>query len=345
MRFKRRRRTKKEIEENKFNNRWWRLLIERERALRKAEQALSQSITHSKDKTMNSDTQEKTEGTQVLAPLLEETALAQSAETVSDLATLGARGMAIIESRREVVDTAVRASISLTYPQDWILFRDKDTGRIIAYLQDSGCARISKVWGIQTEYKSLAKQESDDKLSFSWKVTGNAFCKLTGQYLNDEEGVRCSTEAFITQVKEPMLKDTRVKQAAKANFNGSCVRRLTGMQSIPIEMLDEVWKGSGKTSAKCVQGKGFGSAAERQGAKVQQSADTPAGEEPTCELCGGKMYFKPAGKTAQGKEYSAFWFCPEGGEGRRHEKSTLSHSDWQKTVKTRTETREPGMEA
>lgn len=342
MRYRPRRQTKAQIEKRKHDNQW-RLELDRQTRdlkFREEKHWLYQITKPQEQKTMATEQQEviKTENE---SPTTEDSlALARGSETVSQLATLGTEGKAIIEARRSIVDAAVRASISLTYPEDWVLFRDSKTDRVTAYLQDSGCARVNKIWGIQVTPKHWNRTEANG--DFSWSVIGDAYCKLTDTYLNDEEGLRCSTEQFVKQVSEPLLREIRVKQAARANLNGSCVRRLTGMQSIPISMLDEVWRGSGKTTAKCIPGRGYGSRAEREGAKVQQSADTPAGEEPTCELCGGKMHFRAAGKTSQGKDYTAFWFCPEGGEGKRHEKSTIGHEAWLRSRKS--ENREPGQD-
>jgi hypothetical protein len=258
-------------------------------------------------------------------------ALEAVAETVTQLATRGSEGKAIIKAREEIVDAAVKASIRLTHPSDWVLFRDK-SGRITGFLQDSGCKRIDRIWGIQVTPKTLEKVESGG--DYAYIRGGDAYCKLTDTWIHDVEGMRCSTERFVEQVTEPLLKDIRVRQAARANLDGNCIRRLSGLQNIPAEFLDEVWRGTGKVSAHCSQGKGFGTQQERQGTNVR-SETTPNIQPPICESCNAELQYLAAGSNSSGK-WDAYWKCreykwdPKARQGNGH--SRIAADEWAKTV-------------
>src|SRR5215475_1380387 len=71
--------------------------------------------------------------------------------TINELAALGdKKGLAIVEARSEILHALRIASIKLTMPNDWSLFRavDERGETITAFLGDQGCDRIKKLWGI-----------------------------------------------------------------------------------------------------------------------------------------------------------------------------------------------------
>jgi len=84
--------------------------------------------------------------------------------------------------------------------------------------------------------------------------------------------------------------------------------------------------------------------ADREG-RNQPAQPEPAA--PVCEICGRAMKLVPAGRTKpsekypDGREYPAFWACPDGGPGKKHEACTIKDSDWQAQ---KGQTREPGQE-
>lgn len=277
-------------------------------------------------------------------------------ETVTQLASRGSQGKAVIKAREEIIDAAIRASIRTTQPEDYVLFRDKISGRVIAYLQETGCRRIQPIWNIDVVPPAGEKHFQYEKVElgqdFAYQVIGDSYCKLTDTWIRGVEGMRCSTEQYIKQVTEPLLKDIRVRQAAKASLDGNCIRRHTGMQNIPIQFLDEVWKGSGKTTKRCAEGKGFGSRQEREGTetKSDQAPNIPA---PVCEACNREMKYYPGG-SKDGRTWQADWKCPDYKWDSKARASVGGHSkisapDHERNVAAAksapaAESREPGQE-
>jgi hypothetical protein len=280
-----------------------------------------------------------------------DTALASPALPVSinELAS-SEEGLVRLERGIQIVKTLRRASIALTYPHDWILYKAED--RITGYLQDVGVQRVWDLWGI--EQFDLGKFErTDDKETgdFSISITSSAFCKRTGQTIENITGTRYSYEEFIVKRKLKRLQiEPEVKKAARANMDGNQGRELMGLKSVPMEELDEVWASAGmtwKSSKFCPRGRGFGTQAERSGAQVQQADDLKPGEEPICEQCdnGGKitkMKFVPAGTSSRtGKPYDAFWSCTVQNSGHK----TVQHEEYKKILADRRKaTREPGSD-
>jgi len=256
------------------------------------------------------------------------------ADTVTQLARRGTEGKAIIKAREEIVDTAVRASIRLTHPQDWVLFKDKNTGRVTAYLQESGCRRIDRIWGIQVTPKP-GYEKIEEGGEFTITVSGDAYCKLTDTWINDIDGTRSSEEKFAEQASSPLKKVKLVHQAAKANLCGNAIRRLSGLQSIPEAFLNECWKGTNKTSKDCSLGRGFGSQQERQGTDVR-SEHAPANiQPPICDSCGASLKYVPGGKNANGK-WEAYWKCAQYAWDSKERKgnghSRVMAAEWEKLM-------------
>jgi hypothetical protein len=246
--------------------------------------------------------------------------------TVDELAANNA-GVDIVKRREEIVTVMRKASVSMTFPQDWLLFKADD--RETAFLQDSGCQRVMQLWGIEITPTGdfVTTTVDDEKYKGEYAITcyGDAYCHVTGLSMKGIEGTRYSFEDFVNprMPMNPIMKKIRVQQASVANRNGNAVRKLTGLSNVAKEFLEEVWQGTGKSTKLCAQGKGYGSKAERMGAQVQQS-EVPAGEEPICVKCGSKMKFIQAGiSKTQNKPYDAFWACQN-----QECKATLKHADF-----------------
>lgn len=267
--------------------------------------------------------------------------------TVDELAALQEEGEEIIQARVQILQTLRMASIRATSPQDWLLFKASDGSgpdRITAYLQDQGCQRVRPLWGIDvTPNGDFLKIEVGEE--FAYSIKGDAHCSLTKRTITDVEGLRYSTDDFCKNLT-PIMKEMRVRQAARANLDGNATRNLTGLKNVPVEEIVAAWAGTNKTIALCPKGRGYGSQAERSGARPQEASHVQPGQEPPCELCGGKMKFIPAGTTKTGKPYGAFWSCPNGGEGKKHEKATISDSAWRDRLAAQKQNgeREPGAE-
>lgn len=78
----------------------------------------------------------------------------------------------------------------------------------------------------------------------------------------------------------------------------------------------------------------------------QGEAQKPVGNAPPCEICSRDMKLIPAGTSkSSGRSFAAFWSCPDGGDGKKHEKSTLKDEEWQKRKGSAAgANREPGAE-
>jgi len=204
------------------------------------------------------------------------------------------------------------ASIMQTEPEDWVLFRrpaqDGEEGRVTAFLQDVGCQRIMGMWKIEVRPPQghadfvRARIKADDSDDFAWTTTGDGVCNLFAAPIKvyNVEGVRRSDEDFV-KYKKGIQKEVEVRKASFANLNGGIVRRLTGLGSVSVRLLDEVWKnqGKGKTSAHCARGRGYGTQDSRLGA-----GDVEFGDAPKCPTCGKTMVLRP-GKAPRGP----FWGC------------------------------------
>lgn len=254
--------------------------------------------------------------------------------TVEELANLPEGvGLEKIQNRIKIVDALRRASIALTFPQDWLLFRTPD-GAVTAFCQDSGCKRFWQIWGIEIQPTGEAERITDEKTEdFAYKVTGNGLCRATGLFVEGIEGVRYSTEDFCKDLPD-LKKEVRVKQAAIANRDGNIIRALAGMKSVSLELLEQVWAGSGKTVDKCSRGKGFGSKHDRAGVGTQ-STSAPAAEAPVCAGCNVTMSFIPAGER-DGQRWEAYYKCKEfkwdsvKRISNGHDRITLA--DWEKKL-------------
>lgn len=240
--------------------------------------------------------------------------------TINELAALDEKkGLAIIEARSEILNALRVAAIKLTMPNDYVLFKT-DEGRISAFLSDSGCDRVKKLFGIQiSNLGPMDRIEAKDG-TFAYRITADGACGVTGESVFGMEGVRYSDERYALDKPDGIQREVAVQKAARANLDGGITRELAGLKSIPLEELERAWEGSWKKTEMCPRGRGFGSKAERQGAAVQQS-EIPPEFQPKCEVCHETMKHIPAGKTAQGKPYSAFWACSKS----RDHKPNVTH--------------------
>lgn len=266
--------------------------------------------------------------------LVDETALARPSvpTTINQLASLEKdRGVAIIEQRLQIFQTMRVASIALTMPNDWTLFKDLD-GRETGFLGDQGCDRIKKLWGIQVNNLGpMTKiEDADHPGEFAFSITGDGSCGLTGEAVFEMQGVRYSTERYATEKPEGLQRIIAVQKAARANLDGGITRELAGMKSVPIEELDRAWADSWKKSSMCNKGRGYGSSAERKGSTADHGL-APA-EYPICDAClalnppkTSTMAYKKEGKDGP------FWYCPN---WKTHEKvkSFVKHEDLLKRV-------------
>jgi hypothetical protein len=200
-----------------------------------------------------------------------------------DLASRKGEAVEIIDARVQVLETARRAAIRMTHPEDWVLFKTKDD-RVTGYLQDAGCERVRAIFGISIfDVKEPEKVTSSDGSSFAIIVRGRGSSGLTQDELEMVEGIRESTEDFCKDLKG-IKQELRVRQAARANLDGRVVRELTGLGSVPVEELGRAWQGTEKKIEHCRKGRGFGSQDERLGGAKEGVPDVAPPECPVCKI-------------------------------------------------------------
>ncbi len=223
---------------------------------------------------------------------------------LNELAGRKGEAVEIIEARVQVVETLRRASIRLTSPPDWLLFKapDDQGGQIVGYCQDSGAERFRDLWGIDVfDVSDPEKIAGNDPAVFTYIVRGSGRCRITGQTLEQIEGARSSTDDFCRGVSGVAL-EVLVRKAARANLDGGVTRELAGMKSVPVEEIVAAWEGTGKKIEQCRHGRGFGTRDERLGAR---STKAPEVDPPVCPHCQSVGVFRE-GKNGR----PGFYGCP-----------------------------------
>ena len=161
----------------------------------------------------------------------------------------------VIAKHRELVE----ASIKLTYPEDWVVYPSRD-GHKLCYLQDVGCQRIRALWGISFDRTDLMRDmieeriEDDDDVHFQYIARVGGTCSVTGES-SDELGSRLTSDglfkkAWVDARNEPSERArlrANVRKAALANGQGRLVRKFTGTNLMPIEVLAKY----GMDTARC----------------------------------------------------------------------------------------------
>jgi hypothetical protein len=229
--------------------------------------------------------------------------------TINELSALDKkRGMVIVEARTAILEKLREASIQLTMPNDWTLFRTTDDRGTTdtAFLADQGCDRIKKLWQIQIDnIRTYDRIDDNETGTYAYRLLGDGFCGATGERVYDVEGIRYSDERYAQEKPEGIQRQVAVRKAARANLDGGITRELTGLKSVPREELDRVWKKDdlGRRSSQCAKGRGFGSKDQRLGRGDEKTAEVDPADVPECGICGVKLVFRPKGNPP-------FWGCP-----------------------------------
>jgi len=191
--------------------------------------------------------------------------------TLEELSAHREQAIEIVRARADILETLTLAAIRRTDPEDWLLFRTKD-GAELGYLQDCGADRVADLWGISVYDVKSPERTALDGGAYLYSVRGSGRCGVTGKTVMDVEGCRTSDEDFCSRDDvKPGMKEVLVRKAARANLDGSIVRELSGMKSVPLARLTEAWKGTAKNPAKCHRGRGYGSGKDREAGKVAEN--------------------------------------------------------------------------
>lgn len=225
---------------------------------------------------------------------------------LNELAARRGEAVEIVEARVVVVETLRRASIRLTSPPDWLLFKapDDQGGQIVGFCQDAGAERFRDLWGIEIFDVGEPEKITDNKDPnlFTYIITGSGRCRITGQEVEKIEGARSSSDDFCKGQTGVQL-EVSVRKAARANLDGGVTRELSGMRTVPVEEIVAAWEGTGKKIDQCRHGRGFGTRDERLGAR---STKAPEVDPPVCPHCGS------IGVWREGKDgRPGFYGCPK----------------------------------
>jgi hypothetical protein len=238
--------------------------------------------------------------TEVLEPQMALTGRALPIST-DELAQLdGKRGEELLAKRMAILELARRGSIARTFPRDWTLF--KGESGVYAYLQDSGCERMMDIWGIEISNISGFSEEAQEDGSVLYIVMGDGHSRLTGRDVFAVLGSRDTGSMEMgREVNAAKLKIETMK-AARSNLDGSIVRHLAGLASVPIEELNKVFSRSDPQDLVGFNlGKGFGRQTERHGASGSKA---DYGLAPDCPKCKTKM------RLFDKDQSSPYWGCP-----------------------------------
>jgi hypothetical protein len=246
--------------------------------------------------------------------------------TLAELAALRGEAIEVIHARVQILATVRSASLAAVSPPDLVLFkaRDEDGGQVVAYLEDVGAQRVRSLWGVSifdvSNPEKVAGTAPDD---FYYIVRGSGRCALTGQVVENVEGGRGSKEDFCKDKRGAEL-DKAVRRAARANLNGSIVRELCGLGSIPIEEIAAAWQGTDKSIENCRRGRGFGTREQRQGGgeKPDEGLIPPA-----CPVCRKIMILR---SSARGFFYSCADWKAHGRDAK-----TIDLDAWKKDPRSK----------
>lgn len=258
-----------------------------------------------------------------------ETGLSRYIPTTLDEIAADDQGEALAERKVNIVRALRGASLALTHPSDWVLFKAEHG--VTAYLENVGCQRIRDLWGIEvTDWTKFERVDDADTGHFSYSIFADGHSNLTGQTVTQVLGVRYSYEPFIVKRNLPKLQvANEVMKAARANCEGNIVRELTGTKSVPIEELDLCWAIAkmDKKTDKCPKGRGFGTADERAGGTSDKNGGVDQADIPVCDFCDPpvKLVFRAE---------KGFWGC-RNYQAHPTKKMIVNHEALLKTIADR----------
>ena len=234
--------------------------------------------------------------------------------TVDQLAARQAEGIAIIEARARILETARVMAIRMTSGPDWVLYRAPD-GQVTGYLQDAGAQRVRGIFGISVyNLGPMERVNGSEPGEFFYLIRADGRANLTGEIVEAVEGARSSLDDNVKDKKGVEL-ERAVRKNARANLNGSITRELAGLKSVPAEEITRAWAGTAKTLDTAHLGRGFGSREERLGASSEKVPDVPP---PICPFHKTPGVYRPA-KGNRG----AFYGCPKYGEHPKDAKAWI----------------------
>ena len=257
--------------------------------------------------------------------------------SIMDLAIAKGGPRAVVDTMIEIMETFRHGAIKLTSPEDWLLFRSIDkqsqSELISGYLQDKGCERVAKLYGIRIyDVSDATKLSGDQADDYSYTQTASGECARTGEVVEKLLGNRSSTDDIAAQWREEGLSENqieiRVQKSCRANLDGNIIRTLTGLNSVPLRELQDAWKGTNKDWSQCVRGRGW-KGYQAQADKLSDVGGTDVGEvtggilAPKCPKCGANMKLRKEGQWGPWYSCSRYPQC----------KGSMNQKKWEDELK------------
>lgn len=196
-------------------------------------------------------------------------------------------GLAIFDARVKLLEQIHLSAISRTSPEDWVLFHDKNSGATVGMLRKSGTPGIGEIYGISLRHfptdgdgNFCPERFRIDDTTYGYRgwvsgrsdFTAREMIGMPIEIRSDEEftGRSVNAQNKITRSNDDRAAalDADLKSALYTRGINVMTRILAGMGRVPIADLDRAWKGTGKDTARCAKGGGFGTSTERGAQKV-----------------------------------------------------------------------------
>jgi hypothetical protein len=153
------------------------------------------------------------------------------------------QALARVDAMTAVLERLRLKAIQQTWPSDWVIQASVKDGVVqhqTGYLQDIGCDRAGKVYGIVVGEPIVHREDLPDG-TYVYELQARASSYVTHETIETCFGSRWSGDTFfVRQLKDPddKVDPTDVKKAAYANLHGRAVRALGGLAGVPLEALE-----------------------------------------------------------------------------------------------------------
>jgi len=151
------------------------------------------------------------------------------------------KALARVDAMTAMLERLRLSAIKQTYPADWVIHSTMKNGEVlqqVGYLQDSGCERAGKIFGIVIGEPTVQREDMPDG-TYAYKLQAEARSQVTGETIDTAFGSRWSGDKFFTSRlgEDEKVDPTDVMKAAYANLHGRSVRALGGLSAVPLEAL------------------------------------------------------------------------------------------------------------
>ena len=157
--------------------------------------------------------------------------------------------LARAEAAIEVQKALMRVTVAQTHPEDWVLMGNEKQG-FKGLLEEAGCFRITKFWGIKFDkidpLKDVLREDLPDG-NVMFMIGLSAICERT-QERASHLGVATSADRFWKtqweRAKDDALKrkllENNIRESAITHGKGKIIRELTGTKGLPMRAMEEL---------------------------------------------------------------------------------------------------------